>query len=58
MSTDRIARIFARVTFWTALTAGLISAFTVAVTNAVPLLMMTALALATAGYARQVMLDR
>lgn len=58
MSSDRIAAIAARVTFWIALAAGLISAFTVAVTQAVPLLLMTALALATAGYARQVMLDR
>ena len=58
MSTDRIARIAARVTFWIALVAGLVSAFTVAVTQAIPLLLMTALALATAGYARQVMIDR
>lgn len=57
MSTDRIARIAARVTFWTALAAGLFSAFTVAVTQATPLLLMTALALATAGYARQVMIN-
>jgi hypothetical protein len=58
MTIDRIARTSAVVTFWAALTAAIASAATVFLTGALALLLFTALSLATAGYARQVMTER
>ncbi len=55
MTVDRMARTAATVTFWTALAASVVSGVTVLLTGALPLLLFTALGLATAGYARQVM---